>query len=438
MANHAGRPLGALERVVDLVDRARSLNFVVIGDLRGPLAPAALRAALDAAQRLHPLLGVRIDRRGATPRFCADGVGPIPLRVIDGAAPTAEVATAELNAPLPRDAGPLVRATWIVRGGDGGTLMLTFNHTIGDGASGALLLRDVVAVAGGAAPRAPLPLPAPLEERLPRHTRGAAGIARLGRFVAREVAGHVGRRALPQRVRCEVRVPVEAVEARLVQRELDRATVAALIARARAEGTSVHGALEAALMRAFVRCEAGDRPCVVCMGAPVNLRVRLEPPIGDDVGMFVALAQATHRVDPSAPFWALARAARGALAASVERGEPLAFAPVVAWLVAKVVGASDAPDAPGRAAALVQRAMSATTGITNLGALAIPRHHGPLTIERVQFVVSPSAMADLVTTAATFDGVLCWNFVYNAPRVSAARVERLADAAVAALQAAVA
>lgn len=433
MASRDGRPMGALERVVDLVDRARSLNFVVIAELSGPLAPAALRAALDAAQRVHPLLRVRIDRRGAVPRFSADGVGAIPLRTIDDDAATAAVATAEMNAPLPRDAGPLVRATWIRRGDARGTLLIAFNHTIGDGLSGALVLRDVVALAGGGALPAPRPMPPPLEARLPPESQGVAGLARLGGFVVREAWTAVTR-GRPRRVRRDVETSIQDVEARLVQRVIDAPTLARLVARARVEGTSVHGALEAALMLAFVGCEAGDQPTTLCMGAPVNLRERLQPPIGDDVGMFVALAQATHRVRAETPFWDLARAARAALAASIARGDALAFAPVVARLVARVVGAATDSGAPRRSAALVSGAMTATTGITNVGALAIPRVHGALAIDQLEFVVSPSAMADLVTTAATFAGVLRWNFVYNAPRVSAARVERLADAALAALQ----
>lgn len=437
MGARIGRELGALESVVDLIDRARSLNFVVMADLRGTIDPAALRAALDRAQAIHPLLRVRIDRADAKARFTSDRVGPVPLEIVERGVDASAVATAEMNRPLPREVGPLARCVWLRGDGERSTLMLTFNHTIGDGRAGACLLGDVLALLGGRRSLSPLPMPSPLEARIPAASRGARGLWRFLGFVARQVGGSLARGGFPRRVRRERAVPVEAVEARLVSRAVDRALLERLTARARAQETSVHGALGAALLLAYLRCEEGGRTRVLGLGSPVDLRRRMDPPVGDEVGLFVALAQSSHRVRADTPFWALARETRGQLAAGIERGDPLCFAPVVGWLVPRLSWLLGGAEAPRKVAAFAGRMIDATSAITNLGVLDLPRDQGALELERVQFVVSPSAMADLVTTAATFDGVLSWNFVHNAPRVSAARVEALADAALSALRAAV-
>lgn len=425
----SGRNLSPLEGVVDLIDRARSLNFVVMADIVGPLSEGALRGALDRVQQVHPLLSVRIVRDGPRAAFTTEGVGPIPLRRLQGdASDAAAEAEREMNLALPRETGPLLRCTWMARKGDADRsfLLLTFNHTIGDGSSGAYLLRDIVSLAGGAVGPAVHALPEPLESHMPAAARGLRGLFRLLRFLTRELWGWLWHGGIPRRVRHEQQVAVEDVRARLVQKTVAGPLLERLRQVSRTKGTSVHGALTAALMLAYLTCEEGKRSSVLCMGSPVDLRQRMAPPVGDDVGLFVSIAQSTHRVAANTDFWELARAARAALVASIERQDPFCFAPMVGWLVPKLDRWLGGPDAPQRVARFASKMVNATTGITNLGVLAIEPKHGVLRIERVQFTVSPSAMADLVCTAATFGGVLCWNFVYNAPRLGASRVEALA------------
>lgn len=422
------RGLSPLEGVVDLVDRARSLNFVVIADIAGPLSDDSLRDALDTAQRRHPLLAVRIDGSGPRAHFRSDGVGPIPLELIDDEACNwASHAEHEMNAPLPRATGPLVRCTRLRRGPDQTTLMLTFNHTIGDGSSGAYLLRDILEAVAGRPARPALPLPAPTESRLPESARGLGGLIRLMRFFAREFLGYARAASLPRRVQVEAQTPLSQVRGAFVHREMQPDLLTALVDRCRREKTSVHGALNAAMMQTYLQLENSAKPGFLVMGSPVNMRNRMQPPVGDDIGLFVSIAQSAHRVRPSTEFWALARDARHALARSIEAEDPFCLAPVASWIVARLAGFLSGPAGPGRVAALVSRLINATTGITNLGVLEIDEVYGPLSIERIQFVVSPSAMANFVTTAATHRGRLSWNFVFNEPRVSRTRVEAFAD-----------
>ncbi|MCK7475241.1 MAG: hypothetical protein MZV49_21000 [Rhodopseudomonas palustris] len=58
---HWKRPLDRAETFFWFLDRFSSMNFAVIAEGRGTLADAALQAALDAAQRRHPLLTVAVE-----------------------------------------------------------------------------------------------------------------------------------------------------------------------------------------------------------------------------------------------------------------------------------------------------------------------------------------------------------------------------------------
>jgi len=68
------RPLDPGERFFWLANRVSCMNFVVFAELEGGVDASRLRAALDRAQRIHPLLRVRIAGDGAAVRFePADG-----------------------------------------------------------------------------------------------------------------------------------------------------------------------------------------------------------------------------------------------------------------------------------------------------------------------------------------------------------------------------
>ena len=73
------RALDPAERFFWLSDRVSCMNFVVFAELDGVVDARALRAALDRAQRRHPLLRVRIATDGDTPRFATDAQARIPL-----------------------------------------------------------------------------------------------------------------------------------------------------------------------------------------------------------------------------------------------------------------------------------------------------------------------------------------------------------------------
>lgn len=105
------------------------------------------------------------------------GAEAIPLRVIDaspaGVAPEAE---RELHTRFNGARGPMIRCVWIRHAPGHGTLLTTFHHLIGDGISGALLLRNLMQALGGAELES-LPLADSMDSHVPATAKGIRGYA---------------------------------------------------------------------------------------------------------------------------------------------------------------------------------------------------------------------------------------------------------------------
>ena len=138
------RALSPTEQTFFVADEICSLNFVMHCELAGELDEAALRNALGKVQARHPLLRMRLEGDAGSLWF-RPGAEAIPLRLID--APPAAVAPEaerELHTRFDGARGPLIRCVWIRHASGHGTLLTTFHHLIGDGISGALLLRNLM------------------------------------------------------------------------------------------------------------------------------------------------------------------------------------------------------------------------------------------------------------------------------------------------------
>ena len=67
MTPAVSRPLDRAEAFFWFLDRCSSMNFAVMAEGEGPLAPAAFADAVARAQRVHPLLAVAIESPGGGP-----------------------------------------------------------------------------------------------------------------------------------------------------------------------------------------------------------------------------------------------------------------------------------------------------------------------------------------------------------------------------------
>lgn len=433
------RVLGGMERGVWRVDQAGTLNFVAVAAYRGVLDPAGLRTALARLQARHPVLRARIvpDAAGKPARWTAAAVPAIPLREEarrDDMHWAAEL-TAELNRPLPWRTGPLARVVHL-RGATGGELLAAFHHAAADGESGVTFLRQLLALAArpDSAMEQPLPARPALEAQLPRRARGLPGWFRTAGMVLRQLPRLSGLGRLP----AVVWVPPHERRTGVIPLTLDAVVTAALVARCRAEGTSVHGALAAAFLQAaakLILAAGGRRPARIGAVSPVSLRAALDPPAGgDECGLFVSAVTVLPSLTlVTGAFWPLARAVRTELAAALRRDEP---ALAVRLQNLALAGNGD----PERLALKAERLFPAAIGISNLGRLGdVTETFGGVTLERLHFSAALNALAGagLGVAVTTYAGRLQLNVAHAEPLLPAARARAMADDALTRLRAAI-
>jgi hypothetical protein len=416
-----------------LVDRLVRVNFIMVAEITGPLTEAGLRAGLDAAQARHPLLQVRISEEGRNRGVFRSTPGaPIPLRVLDAPA-EAWVAEAEneLRTLFPTGTAPLARALWLRHDNNHSTLLLTFHHSIGDATAGTYLIRDVLrsvsqASRGEATALVPLVPRASIEAHSPAWSRSPKAVWQYLRFTARlliDMLFHGKPRAVVDRPE----IPLAERRVHILPRRIEGDLLQRLVARCRAEGTTVHGALNAAMGLALAQDLRAEQAVPLCLSSPVNLRKQMEPPVGEDVGLFVSMAPTFHRIGPRTSFWDLAREVRSELTGVLTRGEPFSVLPTLARLGLVLERFFSGPRATERWLHRLAPLIIDASGITNLGIVDIETRMGELSIASVHFSASLGNLGYIMSTATTLNQVLRWNFCYMQPCLEPARAERIAD-----------
>jgi hypothetical protein len=419
------RPLGPVERVIYQLDRTSPLNFTSVALVKGPLTERMVQVGLTAVRARHPYLRARIavDEMGR-PAFRDDGAAP-SLRTVAGGDWIAE-AEREVNDPISTESGPLVRCVVVEHAAEHHTLLLTFHHSIGDGMSGAYLMRDLVtaaaaAVDGGAPSLSRLEDTRAVDERFPASARGLPGWLRRMRYLLRSTWITL-RNGNPLKVRRDREAFAYARRARLIHEVLDDAFAARLTARSRAEGTTVHGALSAAILLGVLRDAGTKGRAHVGFGIPVNVRKELDPAVGEDLGFYISMLAYRGTASAGQDPWALARSIRDDTTATMGWGGAFASLGMLASFFRSLGGFKLEPRA---LAERWERSVPATAGLTNLGRLPIETHFGGLDIEEVHFFAAPGALGDFISTATSLHGRLFWNFVWTDPVLEAEHARAL-------------
>jgi hypothetical protein len=436
----AGRALGPGEHAFFLLDRSLPTNIVGMAELEGPLEEEVLRAALDAAQERHPLTHARLTApERQRPALVLDAPR-LPLTVVRGQADAwVALAEHELHQPLVTPRGPLARAVWIRHAPAHSTLLVTLHHGVADGRSAAIFLGDVLRAAGRmlrgeSASLEPLPLRDSLEAHLPRWAHGPGGWMRAaGAFV--QEAFHLAGAGWPRQVPTNGGAPVTERRTRLLPRTLDAESTARLVHAARLHGTTVQGALCAAVLLAVRDELTGTDPVPMVSFSPIDMRSRLEPPLGEEIGLFVSASRSLHRVGPETRFWPLAQEIRQALVTSLRRREPFLLPPAMSRLYGAL--ARVAPEgARGDAlfARMAEAAQLCTTGVSNLGVLEPVTDSGPLHLRSLSVTASLATIWTFLSLAITCAGSLHWNFMFQEPIISAPRARRLVEGSLRHLQ----
>lgn len=292
------RYLGPSEAYFWLSNQNSWKHFVVAAQIAGETTTASWRTAIDAVQRRHPLLGVCIDADDSdAPYFRLLPELRIPLQIVPGDALRGweEEMKTELSTPFPVEDALLVRAV-LLHEAHRATILLTVHHSIADGLSVALIVRDIIEALSGK-PLEALPVPQPQEDLCPPP---AIQSTELGSEEP-EAPGAPG--TLLKRDRSRLRVRGLRLPTELSDR---------LRERSRQEGTTVHGALVAALVFAGRDIHREWREAPVRVISPVNNRMILGR--GDDCALSIIFPVGSYNPKSPVQFWEIARSVRDDLA----------------------------------------------------------------------------------------------------------------------------
>ncbi len=434
------RELSPVERWYWTADRTSPLSGLVRTRVHGSLPLPLLRRALDVLQARHPLLRVAItcDENGERPAFHPVDA-PVPLRRVEVAPGDPEGDTRwereaneyELTERIDWRTGPLLRATVITRPADAGQpedihdLILTASHCVADGMTGLSVLREwletTARLAAGEEPErtSRRALPA-AEDLLPRRHRGAEGALALKELMERD--GQEAERLRPRRVLPSRAVPFAQRRTRMVHRSLTAEQVGLLQRACKRHGTTVHGALAAAMVAAVAREAGTAEPAYFSIGSPVDFRHELETAVSyGDAGSYASTLPSRVRYEPGADLWSMARAVSRDLTGRRGREEHLTMLNLMDQA---------GPKSPADGEAFMRymdEQGPLNLCLSNIGRYDFPDRVGPWRVSDTQLVAAISVTGAIVATANTSHGGLAWNFSHVDGMVPAPRAQRIAD-----------
>lgn len=425
------RDLGGSERFYWIANQWSPNNVVAVCSIAGTLELPRLAQALALLRTRHPALGlvVRADASGRVPRFVRKPGGRIRLnteaRSADGFADAVEAnARAALNARID-PAHELAQLTYLHTEGES-ALVLTCLHVIADATAVLVALRDLLAQYA-ALSRDPTPKVAALTARpafdalLPRQLRGLRGVRAVLRTQTKVALEALAAR--PARLLAERDAPLPERTNGLIRRTLAPERLAALKRACTREGVTIHGVLTAALALATAE-ELGLRARprqTLNVGSPVSFRNRMTPPIGDELGSWVATLPLLLEVGAGQTLWQVARTVNSQLARKKARDEELAMMRLADWITPGSYAGS------ARFVALAEREGPGNLCISNIGAFAFPTEVCGLAVRDVHWAASLSATGYFLCAVCSTELGLALDFTFFEQAVSPARALRVIE-----------
>ena len=295
------RKLGEQERILHYMHPYGGLMPLQVLHIRGALDGDLVARGLDWLQRQHPMLRAHVRYGGLVflkkppfvyrqPYFETEGTTKIPLRILD--APWEDVLTDEMSKPMPSTRSPRLRVTLVRDRADPEMNHLIFcgDHATMDAYTAHLISRQLLEYFADPAVmelkfQVNDRLPPPLEAGFPKKPDSG-------------MKGYEPALRLPRQ-----HVPGAKRATRVIARRLDAAATDALKAAAKANRTTLHGAVTGAFLLAMHQHYGIDR--MTCVSS-VDLRRLLRPPLPPETyGCYIDVLRTRHDLGPD--LWPIAR-----------------------------------------------------------------------------------------------------------------------------------
>jgi NRPS condensation-like uncharacterized protein len=382
------RQLGAFERMYHRRQEKSTMHFCMVAELADDLDPGALAAALRAVQQRHPLLNVYVEDDPQTRLgfYRPATVPPIPITVVDAEAghTWCDVVAEELTRPFDTSNAPLIRLV-LLRSGTGtpAAIVLTAAHVIVDGLSARCILRDLFSALNGH-PLEALSVPPSQEDLIGRlrHAQPAAAAA----------VNSPPPPAQPDWL--STTRSFDGAAPHLSAICFDADLTRRLVARARAEQTTVQSALVSAMSRVIL--ESG-RNEFVRMTTAIDFRSHIG--VDDDVCLYFTVTRTGFAREQLTDLWDMARVVSDQLTGARSVPALLAASAAVEQFIPADATTEDAEDFMVRG--LSFEAFASNLGVQDMGPPEAVRPvaiWGPAILIQVQ--------GELNTGICTFNGQL--------------------------------
>jgi len=427
------RRLGKLEKFQWLVDDTCCVNNVVHVRISGQVSEFSVRAALECLYNSFLLLQTGVVRDGwSEARFVRSSAHTLPFRTaaIEDKL-VFQVIETELQTPLPIETGPMARCILLRHSPDRSTLMMTYNHIVGDAMTGIFLLKRLLSLIekteiGIEDNQPPRILELPADEYFAKDMTSVRFVMETLRIIGRHLVSQCrwGKPVVPSVDDISYLKDRKAIVA---MRELPRLTIDRLSDQARKENTTVHGALAAAFLKAIFEEHDPSKTHYVMLLSPVNLRVFLDNKMKEIMGNYASLTNAAFAGCLDNSFWDLARNIKTSLQKSIDRGEPF-LALRNPFFKVNLFGAGDT----GKR--IYTERFNASfpnmVGLSNLGNVKIKNLYDTFSVDSFSGAATPSAFNNISSIAASLSNTMTWNFMGVFPLYSREHLNKLADRSV--------
>lgn len=402
------RKLGNGEELWARSSQKTSNNFLMVIQLAGTLPIEQFTRAFLQASLLYPILGAKVREFKGQMKLEFGSPSKTKLQTIvrKDSEHWQSIAEQEMNRHLPPTEDQLWTAT-LLHGELESELILTFNHLLGDGKSGQNFIRSLLEIYSSNSdliPRRPHP---PVNQLLNRH---GMSLAR-GKNISRYIKQTMTLRKKNVYVLPESAKPQNGLygSTKLISESIDPGLAKLLQKAARAEGTTLHGIICAALLIAL-REFSGAPSQELGVASAINLRSKIPVDHEDDFGFFVGSIELVRTVESSTDIWQLARSLSQSLKDDIAHERPL-FDGFLRGLILKKHPDFDA------AAAVMRSNSKSTVHVTNLGRLEFPQYEGSLQVKHCFHVPSCHFLSRpyLVLACVSVHDVLKLNFTYPHP-----------------------
>ena len=372
-----GRPLGARERFLWLLDQQRPVHFTMAAEITGNYASDQWLQALGMVQQQHPLLSAAIHiNSDRVPEFIMQPERTIPFKVVKLSTTDAWITQLEQDAAerFNSTSAPLLRVA-IYESDGSSVIALTAHHAITDGRSLSFILRDLLNAMNGEAGQI-YSMPPSLDFYTEQSHNAASQIP-----VTDEI-NDIFKQQPPQ----------AWPKPQFQVLELSKDLTSRIVERSKQERTSVHGALSAALVWASKSWNFNP----VRIYSPVSVRET----VGAGETTCVSITGRTVSFDSlsKSSFWDTARYAKQELTGANSLAFLTAFNQSLLEMLPTVSSSGDIDH-------FINTKLTHEFLLSNLGALPFPTDYGKMQLKAIwgPFLL-PGSEGSQSLGVATFNG----------------------------------